>query len=176
MPRFSTTILGLDDEKAQEELKLRGPSAMLALSPYLKVAFDKFEYDFQVSNLPEGKYIKPRTSTSKWYKVGQPCFEDRLRELNSYFAKSVSPLNPLGPLWARFNYRYSKNLSIRQGKISALLILRLPLLRLLLFVIPSWKSARTVSSLLPKGSKAKFKIGPILKKQPDVAMKQPVTI
>ena len=53
MPRSSTTILALDDEKGQQELRTRGPSAMLPLSPYLKDAFEKFEQDFQVGNLPE---------------------------------------------------------------------------------------------------------------------------
>ena len=52
MPRSSTTILGLDDEKGQQELRPRGPSAVLPLSPYLKDAFEKFEQDFQASNLP----------------------------------------------------------------------------------------------------------------------------
>ena len=58
---------------------------MLPLSPYLKDAF-------QASNLPKGKYIKPPASTGKWYKVGQPCFGDRMQELNTDFAKiCISP-------------------------------------------------------------------------------------
>ena len=36
MPRSSTIILALDDEKGQQELRPRGPSAMLPLSPYLR--------------------------------------------------------------------------------------------------------------------------------------------
>ena len=55
MPRSSTTVLGLDDEKGQQELRPRDPSAMLPLSPYLKDAIEKFEQDFLASNLPEGK-------------------------------------------------------------------------------------------------------------------------
>ena len=47
------------------------------------------EYDFQADNLPEGKFIKHPPSTSKWYKLGQPCFDDKLQE-------SVSPLSPNG--------------------------------------------------------------------------------
>ena len=54
---------------------------MLPLNPILKDAFEKFEQDFLASNLPEGKYIKPPASTTKYYKVGQPCFEDKLQEL-----------------------------------------------------------------------------------------------
>ena len=33
-----------------------------------------------MANLPEGKYIKPPPSTTKWYKVGQPCYEDKIQE------------------------------------------------------------------------------------------------
>ena len=96
LPRSSTTVLGLDDEKGQQELRPRGPSAMLPLSPILKDAFEKFEQDFLASNLPEGKYIKPPVSTAKFYKVGQPCFEDKLQELNSDFAKICISPKPSG--------------------------------------------------------------------------------
>ena len=73
MPSSSTTIWVLDDEKGQQDLRPRCPSAMLPLNHYLKDEFEKFEQDFHPANLPKGKYIKPRGSTSKWYKVGQPC-------------------------------------------------------------------------------------------------------
>ena len=36
LPRSSTTVLGLDDEKGQQELRPSGPSAMLSLNPILK--------------------------------------------------------------------------------------------------------------------------------------------
>ena len=55
LPRSSTTVLGLDDEKGQQELRPRGPSAMLPLNPILKDACEKFEQNILVSNLPEGK-------------------------------------------------------------------------------------------------------------------------
>ena len=67
LPRSSTTVLGLDAEKGQQELRPRGPSAMLPLNPILKDAFEKFEQDFLASNLPEGRYIKPPASTAKYY-------------------------------------------------------------------------------------------------------------
>ena len=54
---------------------------MLPLSSIIKDAFDRFEHDFQAANLPMGTYIKP-PSTVKWYKVGQPCYEDKIQELN----------------------------------------------------------------------------------------------
>ena len=69
---------------------------MLPLSPYLKDTFEKFEQDFQASHLPEGKYIKPPASTAKWYKVGQPYFEDKMQELNSDFAKICISPKPSG--------------------------------------------------------------------------------
>ena len=83
VPRSSTTVLGLDDEKGLQELRPRGPSAVLPLNSILKDAFEKFEQDFLAANLPEGKYIKPPASTAKYYKVGQPCFKDQIQELNT---------------------------------------------------------------------------------------------
>ena len=69
---------------------------MLPLSSVIKDAFDKFEHDFQAANLPEGKYIKPPPSTAKWYKVGQPCYEEKIQELNTDFAKICITPKPLG--------------------------------------------------------------------------------
>ena len=68
MPRSSTSVMGLDDEKGHQELRPRGPSSILPL---------QFQHDFKAANLPEGKYIKPPPSTSKWYRVGQPCYQDK---------------------------------------------------------------------------------------------------
>ena len=99
LPRYSTTVLGLDDEKGQQELRPRGLSAMLPLNPILKYHFEKFEQDLLASNLPKGKYINPPASTAKYYKVGQPCFEDKLQELNTDFAKiSISPKPSVAPM------------------------------------------------------------------------------
>ena len=96
LPRSSTTVLGLDDKKGQHKLRPRGPSAMLPLNPILKDAFKKSEQDFLASNLPEGKYIKPPVSTAKYYKMGQPCFGDKLQELNTDFAKICISPKPSG--------------------------------------------------------------------------------
>ena len=43
LPRSSTTVLGLDDEKGQKEVRPRGLSAMLPLNPVFKDSFEKFE-------------------------------------------------------------------------------------------------------------------------------------
>ena len=79
LPRSSTLVMGLDDEKDRQELRPRGHSSMLPLNSIIKDAFDKFDQDFQAANLPESKYIKGHPSTSKWYKVGQPCYEDKIQ-------------------------------------------------------------------------------------------------
>ena len=71
---------------------------MLPLSSIIKDAFHKFEHDFQAANLPEGKYIKP-PSTAMWYKVGQPCYEEKMQELNIDFAKiCITPKPPGAPM------------------------------------------------------------------------------
>ena len=93
MPRSSTSVMCLDDEKGHQELR---PSSMLPLGSVIKDAFDKFEHDFQAVNLPEGKYIKPPPSASKWYKVGQPCYEEKIQELNTDFAKICITRKPPG--------------------------------------------------------------------------------
>ena len=118
MPRSSTSVMGLDDEKGHQELRPRGPSSMLPLSSVIKDAFDKFEHDFQAANLPEGKYIKP-PSTTKWYKVGQPCYDEKIQELNTDFLR---------------------NWSTKLGKISPPSTLLLPLPRLHLLVMLLLKS------------------------------------
>ena len=88
--------MGLDDEKGRQELRPRVPSSMLPLNSIIKDAFDKFDQDFQAANLPEGKYIKAPPSTAKWYKVGQPCYEDKIQELNTNFAKICISPKPSG--------------------------------------------------------------------------------
>ena len=96
MPRSSTSVMGLDDEKGRQELRPRGPSSMLPFSSVIKDAFDKFEHDFKATNLPEGKYIKPPPATTKWYKVGQPCYEEKMQELNTDFSKIGITRKPSG--------------------------------------------------------------------------------
>ena len=99
MPRSSTSVLGLDDKKGRQELRPRGPSSILPLSSVIKDAFDKFQHDFKAANLSEGKYVKPPPSTSKWYKVGQPTFQDKIQELNTDFAKiCITPRPPGAPV------------------------------------------------------------------------------
>ena len=113
MPRSSTSVLGLDDEKGRQELRPRGPSSILPLSSVIKDAFDKFQHDFKAANLSEGKYVKPPPSTLKWYKVGQPTFQDKIQELNTDFAKICITPRPSGPPVARVPLPVLKELELQ---------------------------------------------------------------
>ena len=113
MPRSSTSVLGLDDEKGHQELRPRGPSSILPLSSVIKDAFDKFQHDFKAANLSEGKYVKPPPFTSKWYKVGQPTFQDKIQELNTDFAKICITRRPPGAPVARVPLPVLKELELQ---------------------------------------------------------------
>ena len=119
------------------KLRPRGPSSMLPLNSIIKNAFDKFDQDFQTANLPEGKYIQPPPSTVKWYQLGQSCYEDKIQELNTDFAKICISPKSSGLLWSR---SLLKNWNIRQDRIFPLAISLLPLPRLPLSVMSLWRS------------------------------------
>ena len=132
--------MGLDDEKGRQELRPRGPSSMLPLSSVIKDALDKFEHGFKAANLPEEKYIKPPPSTTKWYKVIQPCYEEKVQELSTDSSK-VLLQNPLGPLWARFTYQFLRSWNTKLGKTYPLLTTMLPLTRLDILAMSLLRSA-----------------------------------
>ena len=175
MPRSSTSVMGLDDEKGRQELRPRGPSSILPLSSVIKDAFDKCQHDFKAANLPEGKYVKPPPSTSKWYRVGQPCYQDKYQELNTDFAKICITPKPSGALWARSPYQFSRSRSIRLGKISQPSISPLPLLKLLLLAMLPLRSVNIASSQLSRRLSHRFKKVPILKKQQSADMRKSVS-
>ena len=52
MPRSSTSVMGLDDEKGRQELRPRGPSSILPLSSVIKDAFDS-----DVSRARDTRYL-----------------------------------------------------------------------------------------------------------------------
>ena len=108
---------------------------MLPLSPYIKDAFEKFEKDFQATNLPKGKYIKPPTSTSKWYKLGKSCFEDKLQEMNTDFAKICISPKPSGAPMGKVPLQVVKEFEHQAGQNLCTLIFQLPSLRLYLSAI-----------------------------------------
>ena len=172
MPRSSTSVMGLDDEKGRQELRPRDPSSILPLSSVIKDAFDKFQHDFKAANLPKGKYVKPPPSTSKWYRVGQPCFQDKIQELNTDFAKICITPKPSGALWARSPFQFSRSWSIKLEKISQPSISPLPLLKLLLLAMLPLRSVNIASSQLSRRSSLRFKKVPILRKQQSADMRK----
>ena len=118
------------------------------------MAFEKFEQDFLASNLPEGKYIKPPASTAKYYKVEQPCFEDKLQEFNTDFAQiCISPKPSRAPIPLQ---EFLRNLNFNLGRIFLPSISQLLSLGLPPPVIRLWRRAYTVPRLLSKGSEIKF--------------------
>ena len=172
LPRSSTAVMGLDDEKGRQELRPRGPSSMLPLNSTIKEAFDKFDQDFQAANLPEGKYMNAPPSTAKWYKVGQPCYEDKIQDLNTDFAKiCISPKPsgaPMGkvplPILKELEHQARQNIST------------------LNFTTTFGKTSSSCNSTLEKCQhslkstfkKVKLEKVPILKRQQSVATRKPV--
>ena len=146
---------------------------MLPLNPILKDAFEKFEQDFLASNLPEGKYIKPRLqqpNTTRWDNL---VLKTKLRSSIQILPRSVFLLSPL---WARFPYKFSRNLNTKLGRISLPSISQLLSLRLPLLVTLLWRSVSTLSRLPLRGLKARFRRVPILKELSGMAVKMPLTI
>ena len=159
LPRSSTTVLSLDDEKGQQELWPRGPSAMLPLSPILKDTFEKFEQDFLASNLPEGKYIKPPASTAKYYKVEQPCFEDKLQELNTDFTKICILPKPSGVPVAKVPLHILKELEQQSRQNLSTINFTATFAKTSSAYKLFWKRAFTVPGLLSGRPKTKFWMG-----------------
>ena len=172
MPRSSTSVLGLDDEKGCQELRPRGPSSILPLSSVIKDAFDKFQHDFKAANLSEGKYVKPPPSTSKWYRVGQPCFQDKIQELNTDFANICITPKPSGAPVAKVPCQFSRSWNIRLDKISQPSISPLPLQKLLLLAMLPWRSVNIASNQLSRRSSLRFREVTILRKQQSVDMRK----
>ena len=149
---------------------------MLPLNPILKDAFEKFEQDFLASNLPEGKYIKPPASTTKYYKVGQPCFEDKLQELHTDSAKiCISPEPSKAPM-DKVSLQVLEELEHQTRQNLSAISFTATFADCFLLVILLWRSVSTVSRLSLRGLKARFRRVPILKELPGVAMKMHVTI
>ena len=164
--------MGLDDEKGRQELRPRGPSSILPLSSVIKDAFDKFQHDFKAADLPEGKYVKPPPSTSKWYRVGQPCYQDKFQELNTDFAKICITPKPSGAPMGKVSFQFSRSWSIRLDKISQPSISPLPLLKLLLLAMLPLRSVNIASSQLSRRLSLRFKKVPILRKQQNADMRK----
>ena len=87
MPRSSTSVLGLDDEKGRQELRPRGPSSILPLSSVIK---DAFQDKIQELNTDFAKIcITPRPPGAPVAKVPMPV----LKELEHQARQNISTLN-----------------------------------------------------------------------------------
>ena len=172
MPRSSTSVLGLDDEKGCQELRPRGPSSILPLSSVIKDAFDKFQHDFKAANLSEGKYVKPPPSTSKWYRVGQPTFQDKIQELNTDFAKICITPKPSGAPVAKVPLPVLKELEHQARQNISTSSLLLPLQKLRLLAMLPWRSVNIASSQLSRRLSLRFRKVPILRKQQSADMRK----
>ena len=84
--------MGLNEEQEKQEARPKGPSTFLPANPALKEELTKWEQDFQTLNLTEGKFPKAPQATGKYYKMVDPCFEERMQELNRKFGNiCISP-------------------------------------------------------------------------------------
>ena len=91
---------------------------MLPLNSIIKDAKQQIYLIIVGNNLP-GKYIKAPPSTAKWYKMGQPCYEDKIQELNTDFANiCISPKpsgDPMGkvplPILRELEHQVRQNIS-----------------------------------------------------------------
>ena len=96
----SSSVMGLNGEQQQQEAKPKRPSTFLPANPTLKDELMKWEQDFQNLNLGEGKFPKAPQATGKWYKMVDPCFEERMQELNRKFTNiCISPRPQVAPSW-----------------------------------------------------------------------------
>ena len=152
----------------QEALQLCPPS------PYLKDAFEKFEQDFLASNLPEGKYTKHPAATAKWYKVGQPCFEDKLQELNSDFAKICISPNPSGAPMGKDPLQVVKELEHQARQNLSTINFAATFAKIASTCNTTMEKCQDSLKSTSKRLKARIRRVPILEKLPGLAMKMPI--
>ena len=94
----SNLVVGLNEEQEKQEARPKGPSTFLPSNPALKEELTKWEQDFQNLNLIKGKFPKAPQATGKYYKMVDPCFEERMQELNRKFGNiCISPRPQVAP-------------------------------------------------------------------------------
>ena len=89
-------------------------------------------------------------NTTRWDNL---VLKTNFRSSIQIFPRSVFLLSPLGPLWARFPHKFSRNLNTKLGRIFLLSISQLLSQKLLLLVTQLWRSVSTVSRLPLRGLK-----------------------
>ena len=94
----SNLVMGLNEEQEKQEARPKGPFTFLPANPALKEELTKWEEDFQNLNLTEEKFPKAPQATGKYYKMVEPCFEERMQELNRKFRNiCISPRPQAAP-------------------------------------------------------------------------------
>ena len=108
LPRSSTTVLGLDDEKGQQELRPRGPSAMLPLNPKMLLRnLNKTSWPLIYLRVNTLNTRLQQPNTTRWDNL---VLNTKFKNSIQILLRSVFPQTPLGPLWARFPYKFLRNL------------------------------------------------------------------
>ena len=131
---------------------------MLPLNSIIKDAFDKFDQDFQATNLPEGKYIKAPPSTAKWYN-----YEDKTQDLNTDFAKICISPKPFGAPMSKVPLPILKELEPQaRQNISTLNF------------TTTFAKTSSCNSTLEKCQHSSRRSNPILKRQQSVDTRKPV--
>ena len=148
-----------------EVLPLFCPLAQLSRTPLINFNMTLRLLIYQRVNT--SSLLHPLLSGTGW---DSPVIRTNFRSRIQISPKSVLLLNPLGPLWARSPYQFSRSWSIRLGKISQPSISPLPLLKLLLAMLPL-SSVNIASRQLSRRLSHRFKKVPILKKQQSADMR-----
>ena len=95
LPRSSTVVMCLDDEKGRQNLDQEVlPPCCLSIQSLKMPLINLIRTSKQ--NLPEGKYIQPPPPTVKWYQPDQSCYEVKIQELNTDLPGFVFLLSHLG--------------------------------------------------------------------------------
>ena len=149
---------------------------MVPLNSVIKDAFNKFDQDFQAGNLPEGKYIKPPPSSVKWYKVGQPCFEDKIQELNTDFAKICISPKPSGAPMSKVPMPILKELEDQARQNISTLNFATTFAKTSSSCNATLERCQHSLKATPKRSSLRSENVPTLKKQRNVDMRKPVSI
>ena len=94
MPVSSASVMGLKAVGHKQEPRPKGPSTFLTANNPLKEALEKFEQDFKIANLPEGKFCQTSPSFRKVVQMVGSCFEEKMKDLIQILLISASPMGP----------------------------------------------------------------------------------
>ena len=108
--------------------------------------------------------------------MGQPCFEDKLQELTSDFAKICISPNPSEAPMGKVSLQVLKELEHQARQNLPTINFTATFAKTASLVTLLWRCVSTVLRLPLKGLKARFRRVPILKKLLGVAMNTPVNI